>query len=190
VPSFGHAHRTVAPIRERLSPLFEIVTSLPYAALQQMLDAAAPFGLHAYEKSLDLVDLTDDMITVITEHAARKTSPLSFVPAFYLNGAFCRVGENDTAFSGRRNPHYPLHMNGTRPDAEGLTVERTWVRSLWDTLRPLAQGDGGYVNFIGEADDNQVRASYGPEKYERLARVKAEYDPGNVMHRNANIKPA
>jgi FAD/FMN-containing dehydrogenase len=61
---------------------------------------------------------------------------------------------------------------------------------MWYALRPLAQGDGGYVNVIGEADDNQVRASYGPEKYERLARMKAECDPGNVLHRNANIKSA
>jgi FAD/FMN-containing dehydrogenase len=49
-------------------------------------------------------------------------------------------------------------------------------------------GHGSYVN-TGKLDDAQVRVSYGP-KYERLAAIKAVYDPDNVFHRNANIRPA
>jgi FAD/FMN-containing dehydrogenase len=58
-----------------------------------------------------------------------------------------------------------------------------------DALLPLALDAGTYVNGMTEQDDHRVRVAYGA-KYERLARIKGEYDPGNVFHRNINIKPA
>jgi FAD/FMN-containing dehydrogenase len=68
-------------------------------------------------------------------------------------------------------------------------ADRTWVRNFWDAMRPHATGSGGYVNFMAEADEDRVRASYGEAKYQRLARIKRQYDPDNVFHLNANIKP-
>ena len=76
------------------------------------------------------------------------------------------------------------------PDAEVLAADRAaWSRALADALQPFALDAGTYVNGMAEQDDRRVRAAYGT-KYERLARIKADYDPANIFHRNINIKPA
>jgi FAD/FMN-containing dehydrogenase len=69
-------------------------------------------------------------------------------------------------------------------------ADRDWVRSFWEALRPYATGSGSYVNFMAEIEEDRVRAAYGAEKYDRLARIKAEYDPNNILRLNANIQPA
>ena len=50
---------------------------------------------------------------------------------------------------------------------------------------------GAYPNFI-EPDEGvaRLRASYGPEKYERLVALKQQWDPDNVFRLNQNIAPA
>jgi hypothetical protein len=64
------------------------------------------------------------------------------------------------------------------------------VRAIWEALYPHMLSRGSYVNALPEHDEDRLRASYGAAKYERLAEIKAKYDPGNVFHLNANIKPA
>jgi len=180
----------VEPIRDGLAPLFELVTPIPYAMLQQMLDDSAPWGILAYEKACYLDDLTDGAIEVIAEHLPRKKSPMSIMPVFPMAGAYHDVDDSDTAFGGSRADKWLVNIAATSPDPEVLATDRTWVRTFWEALQPYASGTGGYVNFQNDADDDRVRASYGAAKYDRLARIKAQYDPANVFHKNANIKPA
>ncbi|MBM7787041.1 FAD-binding oxidoreductase [Tenggerimyces flavus] len=177
-------------LREKVPPLFEHVTPLPYLALQQMLDQANAWGSHCYDKAVYLEEFTDDAIEVITEYVPRKTSPLSVMLVYRLDEAYSEVGEDETAFSGGRSPRYNVFVVGVCPTAEALVAEHDWVREFWEALHPRGLGVGIYVNALIDADEDRVRVSYGAAKYDRLASIKRTYDPGNVFHRNANIKPA
>ncbi|GAC1533738.1 MAG: FAD-binding oxidoreductase [Acidimicrobiales bacterium] len=179
----------IEPIRS-LAPAWEMVTDLPWVALQQMFDAGAPWGVHAYEKAVHLAELTDAAIDVIVEHQPKMASELSFVPIFCLGGAYADVSDESTAFGGSRSSRYVLNVVAVCPDPSMLEAERDWVRAYWDALVPHAGSVGSYVNFMAEQDDRRVREAYGVSKYNRLAAIKKAYDPGNTFHLNANIRPA
>ena len=57
-------------------------------------------------------------------------------------------------------------------------------------LRPYAANEGAYLNFESDADQARVRASYGEQKYRRLAALKARWDPDNMFRHNPNVAPA
>ena len=178
----------IAPLRE-LSPLFELVTPIPHAALQQMFDESAPWGIRAYEKALYLEDLSDDVIDLMLEFLPRKASPMTFVPIFALGGAFGRVPEDETAFGGERTTRWAFNIAAVAPEPDLLTADKDWVREFWDALRPHARSSGGYINFLTDEDEDRVLASYGAAKFHRLAAIKATWDPDNLFHHNANIRP-
>ena len=175
-------------LRAAAPPLFEMVTPMPYVALQQMFDEGNAWGFHVYEKGTSLADFTDEVVEVLAEHLPRKVSPLSALLVYRLDQAFSEVADDATAFGGGRAPHYEAAIIGIAPTPELLDAERAWVRGLWDALQPYKGDAVAYVNAGGDLDDDRVRAIYGA-KYDRLAAVKAVYDPDNLFHRNANIRP-
>lgn len=184
----AHA-RLVDKIRAQLPPLFELVTPIPYTALQSMFDASAPWGVHAYEKAVYLDELSDAAIEVITRHFPLKRSPLSFMPVIVLGGQYARVPEDSVAFGGKRSTRFAVNITGMTLDPAAFEGEVAWARAFWSELVVHAENVGSYVNYIVEPDAARVRASYGPAKYARLTAIKAEYDPHNMFHLNANIRP-
>ena len=183
--------RLVDQIRGSLPPLFDLVAPMRYVELQQLLDETNAWGFYTYDKSSYLADLSDPVIDVVTEHVPGKYSPMSAVLFYRLDGAYCRVGEQETAFSGGRSPRYAAFIIGVAPDERLLAAERGWVRRLSAALRPHAIGSGdGYVNGNTDYADGAIRDAYGAGTYQRLARVKAGYDPDNVFHVNVNVQPA
>jgi FAD/FMN-containing dehydrogenase len=77
---------------------------------------------------------------------------------------------------------------GIDPDAANNEIITKWARDYWEELHPYSAG-GAYVNFMMEEGEARVKATYG-ENFDKLAAIKAKYDPHNLFKVNQNIKPS
>ncbi len=77
---------------------------------------------------------------------------------------------------------------GVDPDPANVGAIGDWSRGYQEALHPYSAG-GAYVNMMMDEGQDRVRASYRGN-YDRLAAVKATYDPGNLFRRNQNIAPS
>ncbi|MFD6321343.1 FAD-binding oxidoreductase [Streptomyces sp. NPDC058442] len=180
--------RLLRPLREIADPILDLSGPMPYTEVQAILDEDYPDGLHYYWKSVNVPELGDELIERLAEHAAAAPSPRSTIDVWYQGGAMARVGEEETAFANRDAP-YLLGLEANW-EAEADSAENmTWVRGTFADLSSFSTG-GVYLNFPGflEEGEQLLREGYGTN-YERLSTVKAKYDPANLFHLNANIKP-
>ncbi len=159
---------------------------MPYVALQSMIDAGNPHGRRHYWRSENLAALGDETIDALIACGATATSPFSVVILIPSGGAVAAVPDEATPLGGRSAP-WQYHCYGTWTDNNDAS-HIGWVRSTEQALRPWSAGRMS-LNFISEANNDRVRAAYGPEKYERLVALKDKYDPENVFRMNQNIQP-
>jgi FAD/FMN-containing dehydrogenase len=177
----------IEPLRA-LGPSADVFAPMPYVALQQMLDGGAATGLRNYFRGGFVDDLDDEVIDVALAHGARMPSPMSQIHFHQMGGAVGRVRPDATAFSGRHAGYtYNVISTWTDPTEDARHIAAN--RELAAAMAPRSIG-GAYVNFVGEDDADRVRSLYGEEIYDRLARLKRQYDPSNLFSRNQNIRPA
>ena len=178
----------LAPIRQLPTPALDAVVPKPYVAHQKMFDPAYPHGRHYYWKAHKLGPLTDEIIDVIVDQAARVTSPLSAVPIFCLGGAVARVPEESTAFPHRDASHDLNIVASWLPEDVGDADRHIdWVHGMFHALEPYSRGV--YVNFTSDDANERVRVAYTDQQWTRLNALKAKYDPTNFFRMNANIPP-
>jgi hypothetical protein len=173
----------VQPMRD-LGPAVDLFGPMPYPALQSMLDAGAPFGLRNYFRTGFLEGLTDAVVDVLIEHGAALASPMSQIHLHQMGGA---VARSESAFANRSAAFtYNLISTWIEPGDDDMHISTN--RAAATALAPLSAGRA-YVNFLASTDTDTVRSAYGPDIYARLARVKHEFDPGNVFRANQNVPP-
>ena len=183
----GVAERAVKDLRAFGPPLFDIIGPMPYLALQRVFDPALPPGTKTYFKAHYIQAMSDDVIHAIHAETPKMPPGRSQVFVVQMGGAVSRVPDDATAFGGRAAAFQTLCIGIWDEPAEKEGAVK-WVRGLWGALEPHAHG--AYVNLSDEQDEAALKQTYGAEKYARLQRIKAKYDPDNVLSLNQNIKPA
>lgn len=180
--------QALRPLRELVPPAVDLLGPMPYVALQQMVDAANPRGLHYYVKSEWLSGLPDNVMDALVGHHLERTSPLSQILVHQMGGAVSRVPRDATSFI-HRDAAFVLTVAGCWQPGEPRDPHVEWTRSVWQDSLPASLG-GAYVNQLdADEGEDRVRAAYGPTTYARLVDVKTAWDPDNVFRYNQNIQP-
>jgi len=180
------ADKHLAPLRAFGTPIADMVTEMPYTALQSILDAAAPTGIRRYWKSGYFTDLSDELLDIVLKYLATRPSPMSPVLFLHIRGAAARTATEVTAFGNRRD-QWDSDIISQWLDAADDEKNITWTRNFWNEIEPLT--NGVYVNHLGGDDHPRIANAYGPN-FERLKAIKKKYDPDNFFRMNNNIKPS
>jgi FAD/FMN-containing dehydrogenase len=183
--SLADAERVIAPIKAFGRPVGDIVQKRPYVSQQMLLDATQPKGRRYYWKSEYLRAIGADVTARAIDHAARIVSPHSAILIFPLDGAVSELPADHSAV-GNRDAVAVLNISGAWDHAQNDAENIEWAREAWRDMRQFSTG-GTYINFLTEEEgDDRTRAAYRTN-YDRLAQVKAAWDPTNLFRSNKNI---
>jgi FAD/FMN-containing dehydrogenase len=181
--------RAMKPIREALpEPLLDWVGPMPFPALQALFDPLLPKGLQWYWKGDFVKELPDAAIEAHLANAQEIQGNLSLMHLYPIDGAVHRVAPEEMAWRFR-DVTWSMVIAGIDPDPKKALDLVRWGRTYWGAVHPFSAG-GAYVNFLMDDEGQErVKASYGTN-YQRLADIKAKYDPTNLFRVNQNIHPA
>jgi len=167
-------------------PLLDGIAPVPLPAWNTAFDALYPAGDQWYWRGEFIREIPDEAIAVHAEYGPAMPTWKSTMHLYPIDGVASRVGDDETAWS-YRDAIWGGVFAGVDPDPANADAIREWTVAYSDAIKPYGM-DGGYVNFHMDEPD-RVRGMYGAN-YDRLARIKAHYDPDNVFRVNQNIKPA
>ena len=178
-------HRVMDRFRALATPLADMLAEMSYPDIYGPEDEEyrpLAVALTGFTSGVE----TDD-IEAILDAIADSDAPMRVVQLRVLGGAIARVPTEATAF-GHRDRAMMLNVASFYTDEEDRPRRETWVRDLWTRL---TGGDpAGYVGFLAAEGSDRVRAAYPGQIWDRLRRVKTQYDPANLFQSNQNIPPA
>ncbi len=177
--------RAIAPFRDLAVPLADTVRPLRYPELfppeqkdfHPVVTSRTTFGGGVDRSSAQ----------TIVEWLDASTAQMAVAQLRVLGGAMSRVPADSTAFA-HRDKRLLVNLVAAYGDPDDRARHEEWVAGFADAVDDGTKGT--YVNFVGEEGQAGVREAYPGRTWDRLAAIKARYDPDNLFRLNQNIPPA
>jgi FAD/FMN-containing dehydrogenase len=180
------AEKFIAPLRALGDAHGEHIGAQRYVDWQKAFDPLLTRGARNYWKSHNFTELADGALNSIIEFAGKLPSPQCEIFIGLIAGAPNRIAPNAMAYA-HRDAKFVLNVHGRWDEAKDDQKCIAWAREFFNASAPYASA-GAYVNFMTAEEGDRVAAAYG-SNYDRLVKIKKQYDPENVFHVNQNIKP-
>jgi FAD/FMN-containing dehydrogenase len=180
------AEKAMAPMLAIGTPLIHGVQAMPLPALNSAFDGLYGPGDQWYWRADFLNEIPDEAVERNIEWGNEMPTWKSGTHMYPIDGAAHDVGADETPWA-YRDAFWGQVIVGVDADPANAGKLRDWAVGYWEAIHPYSAG-GAYVNMMMEEGQERVRASYRGN-YDRLARVKAAYDPDNVFRVNQNIQP-
>ncbi|MET0730862.1 MAG: FAD-binding oxidoreductase [Solirubrobacterales bacterium] len=178
------ADDVLAPFRGLAEPLADMLRPMRYP---ELYEGPEPEPQLAAGSNFFCDSLEPAAAAGILEWLPKSTAPMRAVQIRVLGGALARVPNDATAFAHRDRRVF-INVAAMYTNSGEMDTHDAWVNDLADSLG--RNGAGGYVGFMGEEDEETLRAAYPGGTWERLRGLKRRYDPDNLFHLNHNIPPA
>ncbi len=182
----GKADSVLAPLKKLGEPLNNTIKATDYVAIQQSFDNAEPRTGGDYMKSGFTSEINESLINAIADYFEPHPERLSWLFFQHSGGAIGRIDPDATAFAHRYASHALGAVATWNPGADPAP-HLAYVRQYWKELEPHTRGF--YTNEVSDEAQTVVNANY-QGNFERLLKVKDEYDPTNLFRLNANIRRA
>jgi len=180
------ADKVLAPLKKLGTPLANTIKAVDYVAIQKSFDNADPRSGGDYMKSGFTSGISEGLIVALAEYFEPHPERLSWLFFQHAGGAIGRVDPDATAFAHRYASH-ALGAVATWNPGVDPAPHFAYVRQYWKELEPHTRG--WYTNEIADEAQTVVNANY-QGNFDRLLKVKDEYDPTNLFRLNANIRRA
>lgn len=176
--------KMMAKFRALATPLADMVKPMPYSGMFGPEDP--DYRPTAIARILYLDSFNEQKAATAIEALTTSDAPMRVTQLRVLGGAAARVSPDATAYAHRDKQIMAAVASFYTGEAD-KPVREAWVRDLSQALDPVP---GAYVNFLADEGEERIRAAYPGATWERLAKVKAKYDPQNLFRLNQNIPPA